>query len=567
MKAAEVKYLKARVSGYFKPILSKHTGNFELSQLNPQAINLFDVEEVSPFVFDALKVGSYFFSNKPFDKARVYVSDTQFIEQQLTTYVFTELKQEDTIEIAGESYVKYSGICYFIATKKEAIKTEPVQEDSKIFRFLPRKLFTILGLGNRYDTWRTGGSTITTVQGGSVNSSNPFWNILRLVIFGLLFFLLFRALPTHWLILSFLWFLAQIVKELSVFNTAWSVRNTLLNYLAWILLFVGAYGAVTHHFSKIYLLLFLLGVGLLLASRFGRKLMSSGWVVFSSALLVIYLLNKEDHFKDSDKQGKNEGLKTEDKWDYNPKIEEDTVHTDDKDTLNVNYLSHSLSWKNNFKRNFKTILKVREDSYHLAQLEHENTQIENLETRRFYNKVYNNLIAQNKDKLPKVLAAYAKKGKEKKLSRNEFADMIVSSIQSIPYCMVHDYSHEKADEVYGGSIREYHETGGPCLENIKFGVQSPVEFIGNFKGDCDTRSLLLYYILSSFGYDCVVLVSSEYSHSILGIAGNYSGDYVSYKGTKYYGWETTAKFYTAGNLPSSCNNMRYWEVALGNMNN
>ena len=38
----------------------------------------------------------------------------------------------------------------------------------------------------------------------------------------------------------------------------------------------------------------------------------------------------------------------------------------------------------------------------------------------------------------------------------------------------------------------------------------------NLKGDCDTRTLLLYTILSHYNYD--VAVSSEfYGHSILGI--------------------------------------------------
>jgi hypothetical protein len=149
------------------------------------------------------------------------------------------------------------------------------------------------------------------------------------------------------------------------------------------------------------------------------------------------------------------------------------------------------------------------------------------------------------------------------MNKSDFADMVVSSIQSIPYYLVHDLSHREADRVYGGFISEYHQTGGPCLDKIKFGVQSPTEFMGNFKGDCDTRSVLLYHVLSKLGYNVVVLASDEYSHAIIGVSGNYRGDYLKYQGLKYYVWETTAKGFTPGSISDECSNMRYWYVAMG----
>lgn len=147
-----------------------------------------------------------------------------------------------------------------------------------------------------------------------------------------------------------------------------------------------------------------------------------------------------------------------------------------------------------------------------------------------------------------------------------FADMIVTSVQNIPYCLVHDLSHAGADRQYGGFITEYHRSGGPCLSEIKFGVQAPVEFMANLKGDCDTRSVFLYYILSKLGYSVVVLASEYYSHAILGVSGNYSGDCVKYNALNYYAWETTATRFTPGNLSPTVNNMRYWNVVLANTN-
>ena len=140
--------------------------------------------------------------------------------------------------------------------------------------------------------------------------------------------------------------------------------------------------------------------------------------------------------------------------------------------------------------------------------------------------------------------------------------MVVTSIQNIPYTLVHEYSHDKADRLWGGYIEEYHESGKPCLGNTKFGLQSPVEFMANFLGDCDTRTLLCYVILKNFGFDVVILGSDEYGHSVLGISGNYRGSYVKQNGVRYYAWETTAVGYKPGVMSPDWKNMDFWSVDL-----
>ena len=90
--------------------------------------------------------------------------------------------------------------------------------------------------------------------------------------------------------------------------------------------------------------------------------------------------------------------------------------------------------------------------------------------------------------------------------------------------------------------------------------------MGNFKGDCDTRSVMLYHVLTRLGYNVVVLASDQYGHAILGISGNYRGKYVNYNGLNYYVWETTYPGYEPGVLSDECGNMRYWYVALGPKN-
>ena len=174
------------------------------------------------------------------------------------------------------------------------------------------------------------------------------------------------------------------------------------------------------------------------------------------------------------------------------------------------------------------------------------------------------MVQSDKGKLTEICKMYDKIGKEQNLNFNQFADMVVTSIQWIPYVLVLEKSCE--DSKYdGGFVTEYLLSGKPCLGNIKFGIQSPVEFMSNFKGDCDTRSVLCFMILDQFGYDVAVLVSEQYGHAILGInLSSGGGDYVKHKGKRYYVWETTATGFEVGNIPPACSNLRYWKPALTN---
>jgi hypothetical protein len=88
--------------------------------------------------------------------------------------------------------------------------------------------------------------------------------------------------------------------------------------------------------------------------------------------------------------------------------------------------------------------------------------------------------------------------------------------------------------------------------------------MGNFKGDCDTRSVLLFYVLSRFNYDVAILISEQYGHAILGIAGDYSGKFKQYNGIRYYVWETTATDFVPGILSPNYGNMNYWQITLTN---
>jgi hypothetical protein len=147
----------------------------------------------------------------------------------------------------------------------------------------------------------------------------------------------------------------------------------------------------------------------------------------------------------------------------------------------------------------------------------------------------------------------------------ELADIIVSSIQEIPYVLVHDLSCVDAvNNSNSAFLTEYHRSGKECLPNIKYGVQSGYEFMHNLKGDCDTRSLLCFELLDYYKYPVALLVSLEYGHCILGIDLPLSGLSKSTFQHRYLVWETTAKHFKPGELPPQVGDMNKWQISLTN---
>jgi hypothetical protein len=86
--------------------------------------------------------------------------------------------------------------------------------------------------------------------------------------------------------------------------------------------------------------------------------------------------------------------------------------------------------------------------------------------------------------------------------------------------------------------------------------------MANLKGDCDTRTLFLYTILSHYGYDVALLSSEYYNHSLIGINLPYDGISYLYKSQRYVLWETTAANIRPGSLPNEISNINYWRISL-----
>jgi hypothetical protein len=144
----------------------------------------------------------------------------------------------------------------------------------------------------------------------------------------------------------------------------------------------------------------------------------------------------------------------------------------------------------------------------------------------------------------------------------KFAELLVSFVQDIPYAVIvpDDCNPNLYDDKF---IREYLSSeNASCNGFQKFGINSPVEFMSNLYGDCDTRTLLLYTMLAHYGYDVALFSSEYYSHSIIGVNLPISGIAYTYENQRYVLWETTAPNIKAGVLPKEISNLKYWRISL-----
>ncbi len=217
-------------------------------------------------------------------------------------------------------------------------------------------------------------------------------------------------------------------------------------------------------------------------------------------------------------------------------------------------------WKDNYGQSYTTSLTVRQRD--VLQLRGHITRYTPPNSDNFWGQLYDYIDKTDTPSLDLVLDAFNKINMEKRLNQMEFAEMVISCIQDIPYAFVFQDSCLQAEN-YEKSIKDILQSCPECcIGNITYGIQNPVSFIQNLKGDCDTRTVLIYSILKYFDYDVAILNSDYYRHSILGVNLPASGKFKMYRGKKYTLWETTAKHFTAGSLPANFDDVQYWDVVL-----
>lgn len=178
---------------------------------------------------------------------------------------------------------------------------------------------------------------------------------------------------------------------------------------------------------------------------------------------------------------------------------------------------------------------------------------------------YNEVVAEcsefDQAILPGVYAMFDSLRDANKFDDKKFAEALVSFVQDIPYTLILEdiCSPWQYKDAF---VREYLLGGGKCRPYTKFGLLTPSEFLATLDGDCDTRALLLFTLLSHYGYDVAMLSSEHFSHSVLAANLPYPGVSKLINGRRYVIWETTQLGLQPGIFPNKMSDMRLWSVNL-----
>ena len=234
--------------------------------------------------------------------------------------------------------------------------------------------------------------------------------------------------------------------------------------------------------------------------------------------------------------------------DYKNEIDDETDVYDS--TKNIHTITRNwLDYYNS--ETYKTQYSLLEEWHEKAYQDRENLTIENWSSDNdFWQQVYRRLYDQSKDQLAFVQDSLQAIGDSLHLDRDDFARMVVSFVQDIPYNYIRPDSCDAKHADF------------PCVPNVSYGLYSPVEFLCTLQGDCDTRTVLIFTLLRNFGYEPVIVNSNEYLHSMIALDIPNSGESLEYRGKRYAFWETTNVGWLPGMLPPEMKNTNYWKVIL-----
>lgn len=243
------------------------------------------------------------------------------------------------------------------------------------------------------------------------------------------------------------------------------------------------------------------------------------------------------------------------------KTQTEQIDTLDNKAVNDSIIKHFRVWQDYDGNQYEGTIWTKKSDFVNAKY-FKNNFVLNSNSSRAYDEMIYRLKENDKNNLSGVYQLFDSIRQKEQLSNVKFAELIVSFVQDIPYTVIvpDDCNPNLYDDKF---IKEYLSSANARCDGFeKFGINSPVEFMSNLNGDCDTRTLLLYTMLAHYGYDVALFSSEYYAHSIIGINLPLSGIAYQYQNQRYILWETTAPNIKAGVLPKEISNLNYWRISL-----
>lgn len=319
--------------------------------------------------------------------------------------------------------------------------------------------------------------------------------------------------------------------------------------------------------SPKFFIVCLLLIGLVMLINYGETIFSSVsrfLSVIGALLLLLFIIAavrsiadpQKTYIKKKQKTGTVKTTRT---------VRQSPVARDSATTSPDTLITHFLNWQDYAGNTYEGNITISVAALRNARAMHEQM------SRSFYqdmSDIYKTMADHDSAALLYLYETFDSIKAVNKLDEVAFSQVLVSAIQSQPYYLVLD---KGCDANYSDDFtRNYLANCNTdcCIGNELFGVRSPVEFLSDLKGDCDTRSLLLYQLFKHYNYDVALLTSNYYKHAMIAVSFpepmNQPGLSIAIRDKKYYMWETTSPNLNYGEVASSFNNLAFWEISLLN---
>lgn len=235
-------------------------------------------------------------------------------------------------------------------------------------------------------------------------------------------------------------------------------------------------------------------------------------------------------------------------------------------------ITHFIRWRDYRDTSFTIKLEVQAAHIRESERAHQNLHLPMVRVQDI-SAVYQQLLSKEDVYLARIYKAFDTLRATHRLNEARFAAAIVSCVQSVPYYLVLEGDCNSAAYGADAFIRSYLAScrNDCCIGQVRYGVRAPVEMLGDLKGDCDSRALLLYAVLRHYGYDVALLTSLVYKHALIAVHFNDDtyrpGLRLHINRKPYYLWETTARGFKPGQIAAEMSNINNWEVSLLNTYN
>ena len=190
----------------------------------------------------------------------------------------------------------------------------------------------------------------------------------------------------------------------------------------------------------------------------------------------------------------------------------------DSTVKKIEYLDKVWKWKDFNGTGYILNFRIKKNDYLFSKQQRINS-------GNYGGELYSEMYVNDNKLLDDMIKSYERIIQTKGLNYMESMQMIVTSIQSIPYVFVsiENCPESKFGLNFTADCKPHTDPSSCCSFVVPYAVYTPVEFAVQRTADCDTRSLFAYTILKKLGFDVAVMVNS--TPSVLGVSvPNIPGD-------------------------------------------